>query len=408
MRRIERNCVNCYVAFRKPNMGLDFFCKVPSLMGWGCRNAVTDVDIAEAKKELAKARKKPEGKTESTVKSVCGDCKHACVSYFPYFKPCLEYKFCREANGPVSVTAPACDKYSPTDKSFPVEEPKKPIYETTPIGVDYAEGFGFCPDCNTVVSVSPYNVECSPKFYTCDEWGQFTASRVKYMGRAVKKQDRCMFEMYGCSTDFIHTSWGTNEAVTSISRKQALEELQEKNQQRFKCDTASATKLRKTCVWQNATPEERSGMDKLAEYLLTPRCKKQDKPSSVEGLKNSSTYKCALSEEREAMLERHYELELAGLQQKISMLEKANILTSCSDDKARRELGKVADDLYGKWRVLDKGEPYKEGDLHQIINPDSSEWEWDLLDDLAGDLHDGKDVAIRRISDKELSNTAAK
>lgn len=147
-------------------------------------------------------------------------------------------------------------------------------------------------------------------------------------------------------------------------------------------------------IMQRLVPEERSGMDKLAEYLLTPRCKKQGKPISADELKNSSAYKCALLEERIAMLERHYELELAGLQEKISMLEKANILLSVSDDQSRRELGKVAKALSGKWRLLEIGEQPQKGDQAFLLD-NSNVRVWVEPDGFKGVPKEGS-IPIRR------------
>lgn len=417
----KRVCVNCWLCKLVPQHGgrecRDGVEVVELWFAGFCHSAITDEDIAAAQREecnkyrsgvslcgIEDCRKclissvfdsekyititfdAAVGETDKSESKFCHACEHAHVSRFPhilYGRKRDDFKFFRNKNRSVNASDSACGEYSPKEKSFPKDEPKP-------------------------------------------------------------------------------------------TQKQAIGKLRQKNRARFARKTLSDSE-----VYRNATPEERDRMAKLADYLLaSEQSSTKRQPCSADKLRRSSVYKCALPDDREAMLIRHYELELARISHLLDgAVDKALHAASCDFDhvlalsgvieEKKKEINglkeananlalevkrlntrlcvrkKIADKykitaekklkrandevvalngcnrkleeeveelkerlagagkLEGKWRLLDKGEPYMRGDLHQTINPDHiNDWEWLYNDELAGDKHDGQDIVIRRMTFK--------
>lgn len=423
-------------------------------------------------------------KPKKSESKFCGSCEHAHVDCFPhilYGRKRDGFKFCRVKNRPTCSSDDACGEYSPNGKSFPKEESTAGISEAVK-----------------------------------DMMMLYSAASARSVLRIINKD--------------LHKDGRTRY---SLSQKQALDKLRKKNQDRFAQET-----LRGSEVYQNATPEEKAGMNKLAEYLVAKEDEGGKKQScSAAQLKDSSTYKCALPEERESMLIRHYELEIAKTkhllneatdkatcavscdfdhmialsgvidrkEREISKLKEANAgltleakrLKTCLrvrkkiaagykikvDKKLKRanaeitalngcnrkleeEVEELRERLYsrkkalnadlvaaneslakenarfikerngmldievlneklkkevvssnatirklierlagvekleGKWRLLEEGEPYMRGDMHQIVEQQGYvvKLKWMCLEGLAGDKHDGQDIVIRKIT----------
>lgn len=183
----------------------------------------------------------------------------------------------------------------------------------------------------------------------------------------------------------------------------------------------------------------KAGMSMLDDHRT-----ENDNKCSADDLKNSSCYKCALPEEREAILTRHYELEIAKLKEQlvtsvglagkakeneedismdpqrandeIGALEVCNKKLQGDNDELQGtsgstkgrlsravEISKEAleelEPLAGKWRLLDQEEPIRGGDevfLYSHLLKDGKWYSVSVLTSKGLDKAKTKKLPIRR------------